>query len=251
MARNTKYDPEKANEPLPVNLRNLMEAFGTKSVTLANYLGVSGTAIANYRNGIDMPDWKRIVKIADFFHVTTDCLLGRQEAPFFESPDLEGIGFSEKAALSLKSLATDRALEKDEKGFYHQVFDEFDSFLSSDQFLIFFSLLSRAKTAATDSRKRIEDLLQDDSATDDADTEFIRYKSVNATEEVKNGYMFARYQVDRQLRELLDDYFGEKKARLLFKQLEQKMATQWKSKTKKKTTSKAQEEALNGNDSEN
>lgn len=246
MARNTSIGPE-YYEPLPSNLRRLMDAFDIKNKHLADYLGVSGTAVGNYLKGTDKPDWKAIVKIADFFHVTTDYLLGRQQAPFFESPDLEEIGFTEKALFSLKSLATERLLEEDPEGFYHSAFDEFDSFLSSNQFLIFFSLLSRAKTASTDSRKRIEELLLDDSTSDDADTEFLRYKSVIATEEVKNGYMFARYQVDRQLRELLDDYFGEKEACLLLKQLEQKMAAQRKSKTKKTITSKAQEEDHDGN----
>ena len=252
MTRNTKYDPEKANEPLPATLCSLMKAFGTKSVTLANYLGVSGTAIANYRNGIDKPDWKTIVKIADFFHVTTDFLLGRQQAPFFESPDMEDIGFSEQAAFVLKSLATNRALENDPEGFFHKIFNEFNSFIASPQFYILFSLLYTAKEAAASSSSRLEELLQDNGTPEEAENEYHRFKSVYATEEVKSGYMYARYQIDRQVKELLDDYLGDKGICTKFKQLEQKMVHQQKEqKARKKANRNKKEDVPNGEHSQN
>lgn len=252
MTRNTKYDPEKANEPLPATLCSLMKAFGTKSVTLANYLGVSGTAIANYRNGIDKPDWKTIVKIADYFHVTTDFLLGRQQAPFFESPDLEDIGFSEQAAFVLKSLATNRALEKDPDGFFHKIFNELNSFVANPQFYNLFSLLYTARDAAAASRSRLEKLLQDKRSPKEAETEYQRYKSLFATVEVKSGYMYARYQIDRQVGELLDDYLGDKEVCTKFKQLEQKMVHQQKGqKARKKANRSEKENAHDGEHSQN
>lgn len=44
---------------------------------LADYLQVSVATISNYENGRHIPDPNTLCKIADFFGVTTDYLLGR------------------------------------------------------------------------------------------------------------------------------------------------------------------------------
>lgn len=46
---------------------------------LAAYLHVSVSTISNYENGVHSPDLKILEKIARFFHVSADYLLGRTE----------------------------------------------------------------------------------------------------------------------------------------------------------------------------
>jgi transcriptional regulator with XRE-family HTH domain len=44
---------------------------------LGDYLNLSSATISNYENETHYPDLPTLCKIADFFHVTTDYLLGR------------------------------------------------------------------------------------------------------------------------------------------------------------------------------
>lgn len=44
---------------------------------LAIYLKVSVSTISNYEKGVHFPDLETLIKIADFFHVSTDYLLKR------------------------------------------------------------------------------------------------------------------------------------------------------------------------------
>ena len=47
---------------------------------LANELYVSVGTISNYEKGVHFPDIEKLINLADFFHVTTDYLLGRCES---------------------------------------------------------------------------------------------------------------------------------------------------------------------------
>lgn len=52
---------------------------------LAQFLHVSAGTISNYEKGVHLPDIDKLINLADFFHVTTDYLLGRSDYRF--SPD--------------------------------------------------------------------------------------------------------------------------------------------------------------------
>lgn len=53
---------------------------------LAKIIYVSPGTISNYENGVHYPDIEKLIVLADFFHVTTDYLLGRCSANL--SPDI-------------------------------------------------------------------------------------------------------------------------------------------------------------------
>ena len=53
---------------------------------LAKMLFVSVGTISNYEKGVHFPDIEKLIDLADFFHVTTDYLLGRCESN--PSPDV-------------------------------------------------------------------------------------------------------------------------------------------------------------------
>lgn len=66
---------EKLSTPLAERLNELI----TDGEALKNYLNVSIQAINQYKLGISRPSLENLCKIADFYGVTTDYLLGRTE----------------------------------------------------------------------------------------------------------------------------------------------------------------------------
>ena len=62
------------------NLRHLRFSKGISQTTLAKKLSVSRSAICQYESGKREPDYQTLQKLADFFGVSVDYLLGRDEA---------------------------------------------------------------------------------------------------------------------------------------------------------------------------
>lgn len=59
-------------------MKNLRRSKGMNQVQLAEKLGVKKQSVSNWENGNIMPSIDMLVRIADFFHVSTDYLLGRE-----------------------------------------------------------------------------------------------------------------------------------------------------------------------------
>ncbi len=57
-------------------LRNLIEQQGITQKELALKLAITPSALGNYVQNTREPDYDTLVKIADYFQVSTDCLLG-------------------------------------------------------------------------------------------------------------------------------------------------------------------------------
>lgn len=77
MPRKRNEQSENYHKAFPTALRRLMDEH--KEVTqqiLADVLGKSRQAISYYCDGSSSPDWETLVKIANFFSVSTDYLLG-------------------------------------------------------------------------------------------------------------------------------------------------------------------------------
>lgn len=60
-------------------LRQLRIERGLRLLDIANVIGVTLRAIQNYESGIREPSLATLVKLADFFDVSTDYLLGRND----------------------------------------------------------------------------------------------------------------------------------------------------------------------------
>lgn len=60
-------------------LKELRNEKGFTQKSVAEALGISKTCYAGYEQGYREPDFKMLVKIAEFFGVTTDFLLGRTD----------------------------------------------------------------------------------------------------------------------------------------------------------------------------
>ncbi|HPS75639.1 MAG TPA: helix-turn-helix transcriptional regulator [Oscillospiraceae bacterium] len=73
----TPYSSDKNKASgFPTKLRKLREEKGTSQQALASAIGVAKSSIGLYENGDNVPDVKTIVKLANFYDVSADYLLG-------------------------------------------------------------------------------------------------------------------------------------------------------------------------------
>lgn len=81
MPRKRKEQSDNYNKAFPKSIRELMEKRKTTQNELADYLQKTRQAVSYYCDGSSSPDWETLVKIADYFDVSTDYLLGRTADP--------------------------------------------------------------------------------------------------------------------------------------------------------------------------
>ena len=62
-----------------LKLRELRENRQLSMAQLAIIIGVSDAAISNWENGVNEPKASYLIKLADYFGVTADDLLGRED----------------------------------------------------------------------------------------------------------------------------------------------------------------------------
>ena len=117
---------EKMHTPLAQRLYALI----TDANALKDHLGVSIQAVNQYRLGLARPSLENLCKIADFYNVSTDYILGRTEEPSAD-PDIQkacsATGLSGNAIVRLHKVA-ERGLE-DSEWF---VPNPFEALLSTD-----------------------------------------------------------------------------------------------------------------------
>ena len=68
---------------------------------LAEEIGVTKSTISLYEMGDNVPDAKTIVKIAGYYHVSTDYLLGRIDV---KSPEIDNMAIHQKTGLSNEAI---------------------------------------------------------------------------------------------------------------------------------------------------
>ena len=77
-------------------LRQARNSTGHTQDYVANMLGTTYQTISNYERGIRDPDTDSLNRLADFFNVTTDFLLGRTDDPAPQKPSYEEMVLSVK-----------------------------------------------------------------------------------------------------------------------------------------------------------
>lgn len=80
------------------NIKRLRLARGLNQVEFAKAMGVSKQCISNWENDNVMPSIEMLVKIADFFNVSTDYVLGRNEKTYI---DVSGLTDEQISHISL------------------------------------------------------------------------------------------------------------------------------------------------------
>lgn len=66
-------------------LKKLREEQEISQQELADYLTISRQTISKWELGKSLPDIENVVRIADYFNISVDVLIGRKKASFFES----------------------------------------------------------------------------------------------------------------------------------------------------------------------
>lgn len=109
MPRKRTFTPDAYYRDFPSRLRKLLEEEEKTQQEVADAVGKTRQTIAYYASGYASPDWETIIKIAIFFHVTTDYLLGRTEAKTVVDPGIRAmidyLGLSEAAIQNLHNEA--------------------------------------------------------------------------------------------------------------------------------------------------
>lgn len=104
MARN-KYPEDKRNSPFASALRELMAEKGTTQEDLAKVTKKTRQTVSQYTNGISEPSYETLVKIADYFDVSTDYLLGRTEEPSRQPCAVDDLGLTTEAVAYIRSYS--------------------------------------------------------------------------------------------------------------------------------------------------
>ena len=79
-------------------IKDLRKSFGISQVELADALGVSKQCVSNWENDNIQPSIEMLIKLAKFFHVSTDYLLGLDAA---KRVDITGLSENEAAHITL------------------------------------------------------------------------------------------------------------------------------------------------------
>lgn len=66
---------------LPKRLKKLRNSKKLSQQTMADFLGISRQGYGKYEDGKSQPDHQTLVKLAEYFNVTVDFLLGRTDIP--------------------------------------------------------------------------------------------------------------------------------------------------------------------------
>jgi transcriptional regulator with XRE-family HTH domain len=89
------------NTPFAVRLRDLLKQKGVTNKTLADYISASQQAVNLYTAGTSQPTVGKLVKIAEFFKVSLDYLVGLSD---ISSQDIAVQGMSKRFGLSEQAI---------------------------------------------------------------------------------------------------------------------------------------------------
>lgn len=92
---------------LEENIKMLRKSFSLSQVELAHILGVSKQCVSNWENGYIQPSLDMFIKIAQYFNVSTDYLLGLSK-----SNPIPTDGLSEKEIAHIKLIVQDMLANK-------------------------------------------------------------------------------------------------------------------------------------------
>jgi len=174
MPRVKKNSYEQYDSPFASRLRDLLSVPGMNQSKLADSIGVTRQAISAYSLGISLPDIEKFGKIADFFGVSTEFLLGRTNV---SEPDATKqavaayLGLSEAAIDEIRRLQAMHLEQNIENDFtftikepepLEKVFSEWVSTADLSEMMSHIWRASKAAYEAQDSAYHPEDYQPDE-----------------------------------------------------------------------------------------
>ena len=100
---------------LAKRIRFLRQSLGMNQVQLADKLGVTKQSVSNWENDNIVPSIDKLVKIADFFSVSADYLLGRDHMERSGGLTVDVTGLSPRQIEHIR-LIVDDLRDNDEQG---------------------------------------------------------------------------------------------------------------------------------------
>ncbi len=113
--RKGQSDVSDFKKAFPTAMRKLMDDRGVTQNALADYIGKTRQAVSYYCDGSSSPDWETLAKIAEFFDVSTDYLVGRTAEPSRLPCAVDDLGLSVDAVKWLKTIAASTDKDSDTK----------------------------------------------------------------------------------------------------------------------------------------
>lgn len=122
-------------------IRELRESLKLSQKELAERIGVSNVVLSRYELDDRKPDFDTLEKIADFFNVTTDYLLGRSDIKNPEEITYAGIKNEEYAALTpYQKEVMDFFMQSESLSFHDKPENLLDAL---EEFEIFYEMLKK------------------------------------------------------------------------------------------------------------
>ena len=178
----------KLSKVIGERINTLLGVQHKKQKELANYLGVTDNTISYFCSGKRTPNTAQIGRIADFFNVSADYLLGRSEAKTTDK-DLKFVceytGLSEESII--KFLQSDSALHT--------------------RFVDFLNVIAKSKAGSL----RLESLMSNMAEYKLAKMKIKQLNEnvpISHIEEVQNEIDMCQFRAERDFRDLLLAYCG-------------------------------------------
>lgn len=88
-----------------IRLKELREEYALTQTQLAKELGFAQRTISNWENNISDPNIQTLIILSNYFHVTIDYLIGKDQAVLTEENSIENISNEERELLKdIRSL---------------------------------------------------------------------------------------------------------------------------------------------------
>lgn len=205
-------------------LRDLIEEKGITKQKLSEEIGVSRQAISQYCDGSTVPNADKFLKIAEFFDVSLDYLVGKTES---KTPvdSVEGelvraicdyTGLNENAVFNLAFRNKNAKEFEDETAFdflnYLLDYDKQGIFLVTKVAEIKCFLIKYTKALENNREKNIE-LFKSKIAEDDSNAEqlkeFLEVTEFNAKMTMEKDVGYGKYEAEKLFGYLLDEYIKD------------------------------------------
>lgn len=123
MARSKKNVGEKYHSSFAVNLRKLMKDRDITQDELSKVVGKTRQTVSQYINGYSEPGYNTLSKIAVYFDVTTDFLLGLTDDPARKPAATDDLGLSAHAVKMIQTLKSCSSDDRRYMDFLSQLFE--------------------------------------------------------------------------------------------------------------------------------
>ena len=139
--------------PFPTRLRQLIDERKVSQQEVADYVGISRQAVAQWKDGKTIPDAYNFQKVSEFFGVPYDYMLGKSDSRVHENMLLaENLGLSDGAIAAIRDMRVGEPTDADDK--YISRAEIVSNILESPQFQTAIGYLREAVLAHRDFSER-------------------------------------------------------------------------------------------------